>query len=245
MIHIPHRVSGSGDSSKGRYPCVSDSRRLSSIVLVLGLAPLRRARFAAQAAAAPPAGPSAAGCDLRADASDRRRRDAEGGERQGRRCGVRPGLRRRPHSCHRGQARGPRRRASTSIRSASPKRTRTCKKNGVGDRVKVLNQDLFTTDISDGDRRLAVSAADVEPEAAADALENAEARHAHRLARFRHGRLEAGADAERGRRDDLLLDDYAGSGEESGGRGEIGQSDSLQICESEESVLELSGSLRP
>src|SRR5439155_20679810 len=62
----------------------------------------------------------------------------------------------------------------------------------------------------------AVPASDAQSPAPANLVENTEARHARRLARFRHGRLEAGADAERGRRSDLLLDDYAGSGEESG-----------------------------
>ena len=88
------------------------------------------------------------------------------------------------------------------------------KKNSVGDRVKSAESGSVYDGHQRGDRCFAVSAAVAEPEAAAHAVENAEARHAHRLARFRHGRLEAGADAERGRRDCLLLDHYAGPGEE-------------------------------
>ena len=38
----------------------------------------------------------------------------------------------------------PRRRASTSIRSASRKRTRTSQKNNVGDLVKIVQGDLFS-----------------------------------------------------------------------------------------------------
>jgi SAM-dependent methyltransferase len=45
------------------------------------------------------------------------------------------------------------------------------KKNNVGDRVRVLNQDLFTTDISEA-TVVVVSAAVAQPQAAADAVED-------------------------------------------------------------------------
>ena len=161
------------------------------------------------------AGPSTARCHLRAHSSDRRRCDVEGGQCQGGRSRVRPGC---------GDGRIPVTAAKLGARAVcidiDPKRiaeaNENVKKNAVGDRVKVLNQDLFATDISEAIGRHALSVAVAESEAAADSVEDAEARHPHRLARFRHGRLEAGADAERRRRDDLLLDDHAGSREAGG-----------------------------
>ena len=80
-------------------------------------------------------------------------------------------------------------------------------KNNVGNLVTVVHADLFETDISEAIGGDAVSAAVAQREADAEADERAEARHAHRLARLRHGRLEAGEGARRQRPQGLLLDD--------------------------------------
>ena len=74
-------------------------------------------------------------------------------------------------------------------------------------RVKFLNQDLFTHRYQRGDRGDAVSAAVAEPEAAAQAEQGAEARNARRVARLRHGSGHQAEDGtgERQRADRLLL----------------------------------------
>ena len=95
------------------------------------------------------------------------------------------------------------------------------KKNNVGDRVRVLNQDLFTTDISEATVVSLYLLPSLNLKLRPTLWRDAEARHPHRLARLRHGRLEAGADAERRRRHGVLLDDYAGPGEEGGVGSEI------------------------
>ena len=78
--------------------------------------------------------------------------------------------------------------------------------NKVTDKVRFLNQDLFTTNLSEATVISLVSAAQPQPEAAAEADGRAQARHAHRVARLRHGRLGAGTDARRRRPQGVLLD---------------------------------------
>ena len=80
-------------------------------------------------------------------------------------------------------------------------------KNNVGNLVRVVHADLFEQDLSGAIGDHALSAAVAQREADAEADEGAEARHAHRLARVRHGRLEAGEGARRRRPQGLLLDD--------------------------------------
>ena len=80
---------------------------------------------------------------------ERRGSDAEDGERDRERTWSTTSARatagfRSPR--RRSTARAPS--ASTSIRSASRKRTRTSPRPNVGDKVKFLNQDLFETDLS-------------------------------------------------------------------------------------------------
>ena len=97
--------------------------------------------------------------------------------------------------------------ASTSIPQRIKEANENVAKNNVGNLVKVVHADLFETG---SQRRLgghAVSAAVAQREADAEADERAQARHAHRLARLRHGRLEAGEGARRRRPQGLLLDD--------------------------------------
>ena len=89
-------------------------------------------------------------------------------------------------------------------------------KNNVGNLVKVVHADLFETDLSGAVGGDAVSAAVAQREADAEADEGAEARHAHRLARLRHGRLEAREGARRRRPQGLLLDDSEAVGRPAG-----------------------------
>ena len=80
-------------------------------------------------------------------------------------------------------------------------------KNNVGNLVKVVHARSVR---AGSERRVgdhALPAAVAQREADAEADERAEARHAHRLARVRHGRLEAGEGARRRRPQGLLLDD--------------------------------------
>ena len=76
--------------------------------------------------------------------------------------------------------------------------TENLKNAGVGDRVKFLNQDLFTTDISE--------AADVEPPADSEVEQGAQARDARRVTCVRHGVGQTARDAERQRPNGVLLD---------------------------------------
>ena len=80
-------------------------------------------------------------------------------------------------------------------------------KNNVGNLVKIVNADLFDDRHQRSHRRHAVSAAVAQRQADAEADERAEARHAHRVARVRHGRLEAREGTRRQRPQGLLLDD--------------------------------------
>ena len=79
-------------------------------------------------------------------------------------------------------------------------------KNNVGDKVKIMQADLFDHRHQRSHRRHALPAAVAQREADAEADERAEARHAHRLARLRHGRLEAREGTRRRRPQGLLLD---------------------------------------
>ena len=78
---------------------------------------------------------------------------------------------------------------------------------GVGNRVQFLQPGSVHDRHQRGDGRHAVSAASLNMKLRPKLIEGAQARHAHRLARVRHGRLEAGADARRRRPEGLLLDD--------------------------------------
>ena len=80
-------------------------------------------------------------------------------------------------------------------------------KNSIGDRVKIVQGDLFETDISEATVVTLYLLPVAQPEAAPEAEQGAEARHAHRLARLRHGRQEARAGTRRQRPQGLLLDD--------------------------------------
>ena len=76
-----------------------------------------------------------------------------------------------------------------------PQRIREANENlktaGVGDRVKFLNQDLFTTDISEATVVTLYLLPSLNLQAAAQAEPRAEARHAGRVARLRHGHGQA------------------------------------------------------
>ncbi len=80
------------------------------------------------------------------------------------------------------------------------------KKEGVAERATFVEQNLFETDLSQGDRDLDVSAAGDEPETAAEDP-RAEARHARRRARLPHGRLVS-----------RRAEGHSGAGEESSAR---------------------------
>ena len=64
-------------------------------------------------------------------------------------------------------------------------------KANVTDKVKILNQDLFTTDISQATVVTLVPAAVVESEADSEVEQGAEAWHAGRLPELQHGRSES------------------------------------------------------
>ena len=133
---------------------------------------------------------------LRADAAERRRAHARG--RESRRAGLpdRSRLGRRAHRRHR---RAETRRARLRRRSESHAHRRsereTPRQSRRTTRSQFYQRDLFETDLIAGDRDHDVPAAAREPRPAAEAP-GAEARHAHRLARFLDGRLEARASRE-------------------------------------------------
>ena len=79
-------------------------------------------------------------------------------------------------------------------------------KNNVGDRVKIVQGDLFEQDLSQATVVTLYLLPSLNVEAAAEADEGAEAGNARRLARLRHGRLEAREGARRRGPQGLLLD---------------------------------------
>ena len=88
--------------------------------------------------------------------------------------------------------------------------TENLKTAGVGDRVKFLNQDLFTTDISEATVVTLYLLPSLNVKLIPKLNKGAQARDAYRLARVRHERRRDGAkagDAERKRTHRLFLDD--------------------------------------
>ncbi len=89
--------------------------------------------------------------------------------------------------------------ASTSIRSASRKPTRTCRRPAWVIRSRSCRPISLRLRISEATVVTLYLLPVAQREADAEVDEGAQARNAHRLARVRHGRLEARADAQRGR----------------------------------------------
>ena len=77
---------------------------------------------------------------------------------------------------------------------------------GVADKVRFLNQDLFTTNISEATVVTLYLLPSLNLKLLAEAQCGAQAWHAGRVARLRHGRHQAAADTERERSHDLPLD---------------------------------------
>ena len=129
---------------------------------------------------------------VRADAAERGRSDAADRESGARRLCDRPRLGRRPHGHHRGarsMARAVLASISTggwcSLPTAARRRAGRCGPRGVLRARSLRNRS------ERGERGHDLSAARSQPDGAAEAARDAETRHAHRVARLRHGRMEA------------------------------------------------------
>ena len=82
-------------------------------------------------------------------------------------------------------------------------------KNKVGDKVKIIQADLFEFDVKPATRRHALPAAVAQRQAETDTVARSEGGHAHRLQLVRDDRLEARPDDRRRRTHGLSLDDQA------------------------------------
>ena len=80
-------------------------------------------------------------------------------------------------------------------------------KNNVGNLVKVVHADLFEQDLSGASVITLYLLPSLNVKLMPKLMKELQARHAHRLARVRHGRLEAREGARRRRPQGLLLDD--------------------------------------
>ena len=85
--------------------------------------------------------------------------------------------------------------------------TENVTKNGVGDRVRIIQGDLFETNISEATVVTLYLLPSLNQKLLPETEQGTEARHAHRVARLRHGRQEARPGARRQRPQGLFLDD--------------------------------------